>query len=261
MKKITSLILIVLTVFMALSLTACSEPTTKEIISSAVEKTNALKEYEAKMDITIDMTMEGMTMNIPMNVVTKVKDADKDNPIISATTTTKVLGQEIAVETYMDNEYVYVVEDGEGYKMSLEDAEGEYDYASDIDDMLKDLPEDLIKDIKMVKNDDGSATLTVNIPNDTFKEIFDDFVEDMNESSGGVSIDEVEISDCKVSITVKDDYIKNYDISFKMTMNVEGYSSTSTVVAKMEFVNPGQSVTITPPTGYQDFEDIFNFEY
>lgn len=261
MKKITSLLLVILSLFMVLSLASCNQASTSEVISSAIENTNALKEYEAKMDITLDMAMDGMTMSIPMNVVTKVKDADKENPIVSATTTTKMLGQEMTVETYMDNEYVYVAEDGEGYKMSLEDAMGEYDYASDVEDMIKDLPEDLIKDIQMVKNDDGSATLTVNIPNETFKQIFNDFVSDMNDASMGVSVDEIEISDCKVVITVKDDYIKNYDISFKMAMDVEGMSTNSTVSAKMEFVNPGNSVTVTPPDGYQDFEDIFNFEY
>ena len=256
MKKFTSLILIVLSLLMMLSLASCNKETTSEIINNAVKKTNALKEYEAKMDIVIDMSMAGMTMNIPMNVVTKVKNADTDTPTVLATTKTSVFGQEITTETYMDDEYVYVSMDGEGYKMSIEDSDGEYDYASDIDDMLKNLPNDLIENIELTKNNDGSLTLNVNIPKEAFVEIFDDFVEDMNEASGGASIDGVEISNCKVAITVKDDYIKNYDISFNMEMTVEGMKTNSCVTAKMEFVNPGNAVTITPMDGYESFEEF-----
>ena len=256
MKKITSLLLVILSFIMVLSLASCNKKTTEEIINGAIEKTSALTEYEAKMNITIDMAMQGMTMSIPMNVVTKVKDADKENPIISATTTTSMLGQSMSVESYMDGEYVYISEDGEGYKMSLEDAMGEYDYASDIDDMLKKMPEDLIKDIELTEGDDGSYKLTVSIPNETFEEIFGDFVDDMNEASAGEIIEELEISDCKVVITVKNDYVSNYDISFKMAMSVGGVETNSTVTANMEFVNPGEAVTVTPPEGYQDFEDF-----
>ncbi len=261
MKKITSMLLTVLALFTVLSFASCNTLSTVEVINGAIEKTAALNEYEAKMDITIDMAMEGMTMNIPMSIVAKIKDAKSENPITSAEMTTKILGQKMSVTSYSDGNYVYVSQDGEGYKMSIEEADGEYDYAEDVDDMLKELPEDLIKDVTLEEGEDGEYKLTVNVPNETFNELYGDLIDGMSESSVGEIVDEISVSDCKIVVTVKDGYVSSYDITFKMEMAVEGMNTSSSVTAKVEFVNPGKSVSIIAPDGYEDFEDLGGFDW
>ena len=52
------------------------------------------------------------------------------------------------------------------------------------------------------------------------------------------------------------DYATNYDLSFKMAMEVQGMDVTADVTANYEIVNPGSSVTITPPEGYESFEEL-----
>ena len=166
------------------------------------------------------------------------------------------MGQKIETESYMDGEYVYVVTDGEGYKTTLEEAEGEYDYSEELNENFQKLPEDLLKDIELVKGEDGSYSVTVNIPNETFKEIYGDLLDEVSEASLGEVFDGLTISDCVVTVTVKDDYATNYDLSFKMVMEVEGMEVTADVTADYEIVNPGKSVTITPPQGYENFEEF-----
>ena len=51
--------------------------------------------------------------------------------------------------------------------------------------------------------------------------------------------------------------LNNYkDIAFTMDMTVEGVSTTVEAKATVTYENPGQPVTVTPPEGYQDFEEI-----
>ena len=257
MKKLTTiLVALLLVATCAFSLASCQALDTVEVINGAIEKTANLTEYEAKMNMAIDMKMTGMTMNIPMSVNMKVKDADKENPITYALMSMEMMGQKMETESYMDDEFVYVVADGEGYKVSIEDAEGEYDFSEELDENFQKLPVDLLKDIELVKGEDGSYKVTVNIPDETFKELYGDLLDEVSEASLGEVFDGLSISDCVVTVTVKDDYATNYDLSFKMTMEVQGMDVTADVTANYEIVNPGKGVTITPPEGYESFEEL-----
>lgn len=257
MKKITTLLIALLMVAVSvLSFASCNALKTEEVINQGIENTSKLTDFEANMNMVIDMKMTSVTMNMPMNVSMKVKDADKENPITYALMSMEVMGQKIETESYMDGEYVYVVTDGEGYKTTIEDAEGEYDYSEELNENFQKLPEDLLKDIELVKGEDGSYSVTVNIPNETFKEIYGDLLDEVSEASLGEVFDGLTISDCVVTVTVKDDYATNYDLSFKMVMEVEGREVTADVTADYEIVNPGKSVTITPPQGYENFEEF-----
>ena len=261
MKKITSMLLIILALFTVLSFASCNALKTEEVINNAIENTSKLSEYEANMSMVFDMKMTGMTMNVPMDVSMKVKDADKENPTVWASMETTVLGQKMEVETYMDDEYIYVVTDGEGYKANATEADDQYNYTESVDEMFKELPVDLIKDIELVKGEDGSYTITVSIPDETFKELYADFIDEMNESALGEVVGNITISDCTVTVTVKDDYVISYGLSYNMSMTVQGMSVDSSVTGSIEFVNPGSNVTITPPSGYESFEDLTGFDW
>ena len=41
-----------------------------------------------------------------------------------------------------------------------------------------------------------------------------------------------------------------------MSMELYGMVADATVTASVEFVNPGNSVTITPPEGYESFKEL-----
>ena len=261
MKKITSLFMIILALFTVLSFASCDRLSTEEIINGAIQNTAKLTDYEAKMNMSIDMSMTNMTMSVPMSISMKVKDADKENPIVWALMSTEMMGQKTEIESYMDSEYAYVLMGGEGYKMPIDDSENEFDYTEDIDDMFKELPIDLIKDIELEKNKDGIYKVTVTIPDEVFEEAYGDLIDEMNETALGMVEGDVSISSCVVTVTVKDNYVTNYDISYKMSMSVQGMDVEADMTANMEFVNIGEAVTITPPQGYEGFEDYSDLSW
>ena len=122
---------------------------------------------------------------------------------------------------------------------------------------MKKLPADLLKDVEVVKNDDKSKTVTVAIPDETFSELFDDLLDTMTDSMG-VNATGLTISDAVVEITVKNGYVQTYGVDFSMAMTVEGISFTATAECEMVYENPGEAVTVTLPTGYENFREVGN---
>lgn len=257
MKKIITLMLVLIMSLSCFAFASCQTLDTVKVINGAIENTAKLNDFDIRVDMAIDMATSGMTINIPMEMAVKVKDANKENPISWAKISMEVLGEKMETETYMDDKYAYVLSDGEGYKMPVNSTDDdEYDYSDELEDTIKKLPVDLIKDIELTKGEDGSYKITVNIPKEVFEELYEELIDSISEASLGETIDDLAITDCVVSVTVKDDYVTNYDLSFKMGLSIQGISATANVSANFEIVDPGQSVTITPPKDYQNFENL-----
>lgn len=257
MKKLTTiLVALLLVATCAFSLASCQALDTVEVINGAIEKTAKLNEYEAKMDMSVEMTMSNVTMSVPVIVDLKVKNATTENPTMWMKMSTEIMEEKMEVELYVEGDYAYIVTDGEGYKMNASDIEAEYDYEDDLKEMIKKLPADLIKDIELNKSEDGSYKVTLNLSEETFNELYSDMIEEMSEIALSGVEGEAGVGNGSVSVTVKDEYVTNYDLSYDMSMELYGMVADATVTASIEFVNPGKTVTITPPEGYESFESM-----
>ena len=256
MKKIIALICMLIMVATCFAFASCQALDTVEVINGAIEKTAKLNEYEAKMNMNVEMTMSSITMSVPVIVDLKVKNATMENPIIYAKMSTEIMEEKMDVELYMEGDYAYITANGKSYKASVDDLDDEYDYEDDLKEIIKKLPADLIKDIELKKSEDGSYNVTLNLSEETFNELYSDMIEEMNEIALSDVEGEAGIGNGSVSVTVKDDYVTNYNLSYDMSMELYGMVADATVTASVEFVNPGSSVTITPPEGYESFKEL-----
>ncbi|MBQ2757642.1 MAG: hypothetical protein IJF31_04075 [Clostridia bacterium] len=253
MKKIVSLCLIVcLLLSMTLVLTSCQNA--QKTVDKAIEKTAELDSYAVQMNMNISMTGAGVTTTIPMTMKMKIADAKSDAPKAEVDMSMEMFGETMDAKYYTSGEWAYFVDGENSYKIKVADAGVDSNYS---EDMMKKLPEELLKDVEVVKNDDKSKTVTVAIPDETFNELFDDLL-DMMTDSMGVTATGLTISDAVVEITVKDGYVQAYGIDFSMAMTVEGVSFTATAECEMVFDNPGEAVTVTLPEGYESFREITN---
>lgn len=253
MKK--KLIALALTLLLVCTLfTACGE-SAFSIISSAVEKTENLDSMAVQMKLEMNMAMEGMTLSIPLTANIKAKDIKSDAPVTFAEVSMTMLGQSVDVEMYQEGDWAYMVMGDMKYKANVADADSEYDYTDEVNAMLQAIPEDLLENVEMVKGDDGSASATISIPDEVFAEIYSDFIDSVGESAG-MEGTEITISDAVVRITVANGYVSVYDMEYTMEMTVSGVSATTEVKASATYDNPGEEVTITPPEGYADFEEL-----
>lgn len=230
---------------------AVKEKTTAEKLSEAIEKTEALNSVSAQMEIEMKMGTEGLSMSIPMTIDLKCKDAKSENPTIWVKMATEMLGQSVEIEVYQEDQWVYMVAGDMKYKTKNEDAAEEFDYS---DDILQEIPSQLLEGIQSVKNDNGSETVTIAIPNEMFAEIYEDLIESLN-SDDSVELSQIKISDAEVNITMDKGFITKYDMSFVMEMSVESMATKTEAKVSITYDKPGSEVEITPPEGYKDFKE------
>jgi hypothetical protein len=78
----------------------------------------------------------------------------------------------------------------------------------------------------------------------------------MNNTAGLDTTLDIKIEDAVVKITAANDYISLYEMEFTMSMEMQGIAVKIDATASIKYTNPGTPVTVTPPEGYQDFEDL-----
>lgn len=263
-KRIVSLFLVLVLLCTCMMLSGCAggknapesaDKSVAAVIKEALDKNENLDSMSAEMKMEMNMAAEGMTMSVPITAKIKAKNLKSDNTISFVDLTMSMLGQEIVVEMYQEGQWAYVVMGDIKYKSNLKDMQGEMDYADNAKDMLKEIPEDLLKDVELVKAEDGSQTATISLSGEKFSEIYNELIKDVV-SETGTEMGEMKISDAVVTITMVGGFVTVYDVAFTMDMTVEGVSSTTEAKVTLTYENPGQDVTITPPEGYQDFEEL-----
>jgi len=257
-KRLFALFLAISLSVIGTLLVSCQrEPTAAELLEKASEKTAALEAYSAVMDMKMKMNMMGMSMDIPMTVDMKVKN-QKDNLIMLAKYDMSMFGQEIQMDLYLEDGWMYFTmaetdfTEAEKYKTNYSEVMDEFDFTGDVEDLMQDLPEDLLTDVVPVKNEDGSRTVTVAIPDEIFDEVFDDLVEGMGEMGGATG--DVSIKDATMEATVlKSGYYSDYKVEFSMSMNVSGIETECKAEISIHYNEPGSPVEIVPPAGYKDY--------
>lgn len=249
MKKLMSLLL-ALTLLCSLSLVSCSKSPV-ETVAEALAKTSALEEYEAEMIMEIVMEVNGEKVEVPVEIDMKVKDAKSEHPTAEMKMEMEMMGADVDTDVYVEGEWAYITMGVMKYKAKADEAGMEPTYS---EDMLKEIPAEILETAQVIEEDDGSVTLSVDIPEDVFADIFDEMIESMGESAG-TSYADLKVKDTHVEITVKDGYVTSYKMDYTMEMSVMGMTVTAEASAVMTFKNIGQPVTINPPKDYKDFPE------
>ncbi|MGN1081525.1 MAG: DUF6612 family protein [Acutalibacteraceae bacterium] len=263
-KKLLSVVLAALMVVVALSFAGCDMETAYSLITDAIAKTENLDSVEAKLTMNINMSMTGMTLEVPVTMNVKASGLQGDSPVALTDMTTSMLGQDITMEIYQEGEYFYITSDGETYKMKTDEETADMDALADMDSIMQGLSEDILKDVEIVKNENNTKTISVTLSDETFTEIYKDLIGAVNESvANGSEISNLNITNAKVEITVNaDGYVAEYRIAFDMSMTVgigeEAVDVTAKADTALEYNEPGKDVTVTAPEGYQSFEEFTN---
>ena len=223
-----------------------------EVISTAMENTGKLNAINLEMQMDVSVSVAGQTIDVPMAVVCKAKNVNTDTPIIQTNTSASVMGQKSTVEMYQEGNWAYISTQGQNFKMDVSDG-NPYDQLGSSQNIMMDLPEELLKGLSMSQNSDGSQTVTITIPNDTFESIYGDLLKSINSTSSAGTATSVSVKDATVKITVNKGYVVEYSMNFEMDMTVSGYDANSRVTASVKFIDPGMDVVITPPEGYQNY--------
>ena len=263
MKKILSVLLVICIACSALFMVSCGNEngnvdnsvSAKDLVKNAVEKTENADAVSGKMSLKMSMSIMGMSMEVPMDMDIKILDAQSEFPKAYIDLSMSMLGTDMDMSIYTENGWGYYEYNGASYKAYIGD-EGD-EYTSMANNLVEALPDNILEGKKVIKNSDGTKSVTVELSKEEFGNIYADFVKEMYSSLMGTvtDIEDLEIDDIVLTYTVAPSgYLSKYEMSFKMGVNVEGLSTTMTVDSSMDYIefDPAK-ITITPPAGYQDF--------
>ena len=156
---------------------------------------------------------------------------------------------------FFENGWIYTLNNGNGYKESAhENSDDSNDITGVFDDFFRELPESLYEDLTMTTHKDGSRSVSLEIPNKTFQEVFDVAVRIAEDSLKGDFIySDPYFKNAVATITVKDGYIYMYEIAFDMLVNVNQSGVTVEVKETLLIKEKGDGVQLDPMDGYEDF--------
>jgi hypothetical protein len=252
MKRIIATALSVLLILSALLSLAGCDAATASSVAKAIEKTAALKAYEAKL--TLDMTTEaaGISATVPLRIGIKAKDLNGEKPTVLAVSETTILGETVTTTVFRAGEWYYLAVEDMQYKTRVESLTAELDYAADVSDLLQVLPDKVMEKAEIVKAD-GAITAKVALTGEELGEIFADLTKDLAKEMSVDAFDALQAGE--VSITVHDGYVESYALSFGVQVSVLGVVTETAVSMSLEFISPGEDVTVNPPYGYENYPE------
>lgn len=272
--KQKKLVFAVVLVMLSLLLGACgSDDITKQsaydLIRNAVEKTSKLNSYEMEMKINASTEVFGEKMETPIDFDLKVEGASGSSMKASGKMSMSILGANIDAGYYQENSVLYIDLAGTKLKISADSEEAKTFAFTDTEkNILKALPEDVVKQVTNINDDDGTRTISVMIDGEKFSEIFKELVADYsNEEAYAQQIQDiksgVEISNANVTVTVlPNGYVGEYKVQFDMDVKLSSaaenmdFSTKVSLNASVVFKDPGTKVRVTAPSDLSEYKDL-----
>lgn len=223
---------------MALSLSGCelfARKTAYEIYSEAVNTMNEAGGFEADCKISVAMSVASMDMSFDFKVNIQMNDDDV----------------KISLDYLNDTEVVTAMVDGYTYlelgdiKFKTQTEDG--DEPIDNEGILPTLTEEMLEEVELVENEDGSTSFTVEIS-------YEDAENLLNLTEEGM---EVVPDSIMLSMTFdENDVIKSMKLEFDVTMEEEGVAYTGTESVECEFVNVGTAPEIKLNYSEDEYIDL-----
>lgn len=267
MKKLFALLLCLVMSVMLLASCGGESKSPKELVEEAFTSLEALDAYELDMAITIDVAVDmastSVTQSIPMVIKMAAKDLKTATPKVLMDMTVTAEGETESAIAYIEGDWIYMSMEDEGYKVPLseiDDMGAMADYSKQLEDLLVDLPETVFEGVEASKNENGSKTIALSLSAEQFETLFAEIASSLGESMGllGEGAD-VTFKPATLSVTVKDGCVSVYELDFALDITMDMYDESMTMDFSCKYkidVKKTSGVTVTPPTGYESFEEM-----
>ena len=213
-----------------------------KLMTEAVENARNLNDYKADVNLDIKFKTMGMQMDMPTSIALRVKDAQTENRTFSYTMTMSMLGIEISQDVYFADGFYYMNDGLNKIKYPYsEENEKTYGYKTDIDMLLKTLPENFFENVEVQRNADGTKTIALNIPS-VFR-YYTDLTADVKDGAGYNLI----WSDGDLTVVInKDGSLKSYELVLKPYANIEGVTTDFNITYGITYRNDDDIAPIVP---------------
>lgn len=258
MKKLLSIIMVLVLSLSCFSLTSCDkdEFTAEQLeayqnYTDALEKTNGLNSLEGKLDMVIKMNVQGTVQSIKYKFNMKANGLKKpDTMKMRLDGSMDLAGQTTVMDCYLVDGWSYYDMKVSGqelkFKTNLNGTTGN-SYSEMFSTGTVDLPKSLFKKVTVTEQADGSKLLELTLNGKQILSIFTDLTSNL-----GSELSASDISDATMSAVVnKDGYLSKVIVSYGM--KVQGVSAETSLT--VEYFNLGNEIAVEPIEGCESFPE------
>lgn len=248
MKKTVSFLLAFSLILMCGALAACQQQSAYSVVKGAFDKMQTMDAISAEMEMDYKIAMDGLSISVPMTF--EIKALNGETPEMYMQMEASFMGESLEMEYYQKGEWAYTVSNGVGTKTKVDDTEND----SEDNDFFSMPSEELLEDVKLVKNDDGTQQISFDLPGEEIPSFVMSFFEGMGLS--GVTVEDPEDMKAEATITIKDGYLYKYEMEIETEMKAADQTADAEISWTFKLDKPGTKVTITPPEGYLSFPEV-----
>lgn len=281
MKKITVFVLAIVVAASALLLTACGKTpqtttsatesevivpvkkTTYDIFSEAYGKTKGLAAVEYNCKMGVSMVNGEEEIGIEVKTHAKTVGINDKNPVSSGVVDLSIGGVTVSASVYNADGMAYIdIAKVSKKKVPTDSSEAlTYNLSSMTKKSIVAFSEDVLKDVNVVENEDGTKTIAFELTSEQFKssykealESFLKYVEDDDSSLNEMMFRGVNVNVCIGS----DGYISKYSLEYTLVKDEaqktdEDEDIELNASIEIEFVNPGADVKVDVPADIDSY--------
>lgn len=235
---------------------------TYETVEAAAEKLSTLKTGDLAFKGSMKVSAAGEEMTYAADAGIKVAGTE-DKPVVGANAKLSMMGQEVTVEGYFADGYVYAVVNGEKMKMAVDLAEVENELKNSLEDAEIDteaLPEfdfkALLNKSTITKDAAGNSVVKVALEVKDAQDYLDKLMKEIAGAAEADGMAKITVKQFDVELALGAGYLSGVSLKAKADVDADGEVGTIELDLDVELKNPGQAVTITPPAGYESFPEM-----
>ena len=255
--KILSLVLAVIMVISSLSLVSCKkEKTPYETVTEAIANTLALDTMRLSIDENVKQKVDGVSKTQKTGIAAVFKGFNSDSPEYSTDLEIESSGVTVEMGLYFKDGYFYL--DALGNKTRVKEGSDtdSYNIHDLVKTILRQIPVDQFEEKTL---DEGK--IEFELTPEVFEANFEEFIDRSIAAIEAVGkITSKTFRDCKVGIEIKDGYVENYSISYKLNLKVkigsESYSVDVNVTDDLKIIDPGKEAKVIVPSDIDDYDGL-----
>jgi len=265
MKKTVRIISLLIVISMMLfAFASCGKTPASERIETAMKKMSDSKIVDSDTTMKMVMSMQGMTIEVPMTMKIKGDMRDEKAPALSVDMEMSIMGEKMEVGICYVDGIAYLNMMGSKIKTKASDSDLEEIFGSA--GLDSDASTELFFDSEMIskaeitEEKDGSFTAKVTIDGKEYKDAIMEEIGSLIDSIGEEG--DIELGETVVVIGVdKDDNVVSYSMKINLKMNIEGIATDATVDMDMKFNAVGDDFKIGAPADAASYIDSSEMDY
>ena len=216
-----------------------------EKVSGAIKNTLASTSFEAKVASKTESDIMGNKSSASKDLTVKTAGAN-----ISVLGTKNEYDYDFEVKYYYDGSWMYFDVYGEQYKRQapLDEFSAE---AGGVHGAIVEIPE-----AAFANASDNNGVIEIPLDEATVETLYNSTIVALVQDIVGQDLNQTTTKDAKISLTISDGYIADYNLSLMTEIVVGNDRAAYTFNQSIKLSNYGQIAAIEFPAGYQNFSEL-----